>query len=137
MKRIFALLIVTLMFMGCSGINSSTQPAVNAAVDVAYVAALQNNPSHVAQIKTYLVTIKGYLECTECEVEELKAEAVKAFGGKYAIYALILSDYIDDTAVTNYLDNKINAETRAVISKKIDRLILLSDLICADGMCSL
>jgi hypothetical protein len=135
MKKIFALLIVTLMFMGCSGINSST--AVNATVDVAFVAALQNNPGHVPEVKAYLATVKEYISCTECSIEELKFKAVEAAPVKYQIYALILSDYIDDTAVLNWLDDKINAESRDKITKKIDRLIRIAGLICPDGTCNL
>lgn len=122
---------ICLLVVGCAGFNSNQ--AVNASVDVAFVAAMQNNPSHVAEVKNYLTSVKGYLECTECSIEELKGKAIEACPAKYQLYAIILSDYIDDTAVTNWLDDKINPESKDKITKKIDRLMKLADLICTDG----
>lgn len=132
MKKFILLLmslVFVLCFMGC-GANTASTKTAQASIDVAYIAALQNNCSHKAEITKYLQDVKEYIDCTECGIVDLKDQIIKACPENYKIYAVVLSDYVDDTAVTNYLDNKINADSKKMISDKVDRLIHLSGLIC-------
>lgn len=135
MKKLIVGVLMCLLFMGCASVNQQT--AVNASIDIAYVAALQNNPKAIPDVVKYLGTVKEYISCTECNIEDLKLQAINLAPDKYKLYALILSDYIDDVAIANFLDDKINADSKDKITKKIDRLIKISGLIECGGDCPL
>jgi ABC-type molybdate transport system substrate-binding protein len=130
MKKIFAVLICLLMFTGCAAFQGQgANTALNASIDVAYVAALQNNPTYKEGVVHGLTLVLEYVNCTECTIEELKLEIIKSFPDKYKIYGVVLSDYVDDTYVASIFSDKITPESKAVIIKKVDRLIKLAELI--------
>jgi hypothetical protein len=136
MKKIFAVLISVLClftFIGCASLQTNTdaKTAINVTTDVAFIAALQNNPSYKADVVAGLKNLKLFLNVTGCTYDDLLAEVIKQFPqtSKYAIYAVVISYYLDcdkpvSTTLLPMLDNY-----KAGIEAKIDRLIQLAAMI--------
>lgn len=135
MKKIFAVMIL-MCFIGVTGCaslqtNTDAKTAINVTTDVAFIAALQNNPGYKADIVTGLKNLKLFLNVTGCTYDDFLAEVIKQFPqtSKYAIYAVVISYYLDcdkpvSTTILPMLDNY-----KAEIEAKIDRLIQLAELI--------
>lgn len=136
MKRFMAgifIIFCLFTFIGCATLqaNTNVKTAVNATTDVAFIAALQNNPGYKADVVNGLKNLKLFLNVTGCTYDDLLAEVVKQFPqtSKYAIYAVVISYYLDcdkpiSTTLLPMLDNY-----KAGIELKIDRLIKLTELI--------
>lgn len=124
MKKLFASLILVLFLIaGCTGINASV--ATSVATDVAFVAALQNNPDYKAPVVAALTGVKTVLG-GEITYDQLVMEINKRFAGKYAYVGIILLSYIEaDTPISTSSINLLGSYKGAVIAK-IDRLLLLA-----------
>jgi len=131
---VFALFMM-LTVVGCASLqtNTNAQTAVKVTTDVAFIAALQNNPSYKADVVAGLKNLKLFLNVTGCTYDEFLAEVIEQFPqtSKYAIYAVVISYYLDcdkpvSTTLIPMLDNY-----KAGIEAKIDRLIQLADLVVA------
>lgn len=118
---IFALFVVVLS--GCTGLNTST--AVNVASDIAFTAVLQNNPGYKPAVLVALNETKALLNGS-ITYDNLLLAISQKFGGKYAIYGVILTGYLaEDKPIFETYIPMLDSYKAAVI-KKIDRFILLA-----------
>lgn len=125
MKKLFAVIIMLAMLVGCTGLNTSV--AVNVATDTAFVLVLQNNPAYKVPVVIALKQIKAGLTGT-ITYDELVLLITQAFGPKYAVIGVVLSGYIaeDKPIFETYLP--MLESYKAGILTKIDRFILLASI---------
>jgi hypothetical protein len=125
MKKLFAVIIMLVMLLGCAGMNVSVP--VNVATDTAFVLVLQNNPSYKPQIIISLNAIKVFL-ANDVTYDDLLIEIVKVLPKPYDVVAVILSGYLDtDKPVSTSLIPMLDSYKQSVIAK-IDRFIFLASL---------
>lgn len=126
MKKLLLGIIMLVMIGGCTGINTSVP--VDMATDVAFVLILQNNPSYKPAVVAGLNSIKAALD-GELTYDDLMVLIAKALDGKYAVVAVVLMSYLDtDKPIFESWIPMLDSYKQAVIAK-IDRFILLTDLI--------
>lgn len=124
MKKIFTIILVVGLLMGCS---LNTNVPINIATDIAFTAALQNNPTYKVPVLTALNSVKTYLN-SNITYDDLILYINKQFAGKYIYIGIILADYIatDKPIFETYLP--MFEEYKIEIIKKIDRLIILASI---------
>lgn len=130
MKKKLMILVVTLglIFMsGCAGTTGNV--IVNKALDASFYLVLSNNPSYKTQVVASLETIQVFLGKTSVTYDDLIALIAKQFAGKFAYIAIILTEDLatDKPIFETYLP--MLDSYKAVIVKKIDRLIFLSGMV--------
>lgn len=127
MKKIFVtiFMLFVLVLSGCAGINTGT--AVNVASDLAFVAVLQNNPGYKPAVVAALTETKALLQGS-LTYDDLLLAISQKFGGKYAIYGVILAGYLaeDKPVFETYLP--MLDSYKAAVIKKIDRFLLLASV---------
>lgn len=124
MKKLIVSIFLIVALMGCTGINVST--TANLATDAAFVLALQNNPSYKAPTIIALQEIKLLL-ANEMTYDQLITMIATKFGGKYAVFGVILAGYLaEDKPISQTYLNMLDSYKLDVI-KKIDRFLLLAN----------
>jgi len=124
MKKIIVSIFLIVALMGCTGVNVST--TANIAADAAFVLALQNNPSYKAGTILALQEIKALL-ANEMTYDQLIITISNKFGGKYAIFGIILAGYLaEDKPISQTYLNMLDSYKAGVV-KKIDTFLLLAN----------
>lgn len=122
MKKIIGILMIVAL-MGCTGLNVST--TANIATDTAFVLALQNNPTYKAGTIAALEEIKLLLE-GDMTYDQLLVIIATKFGGKYAVFGLILTKHLNEDKPISETYLKMLDSYKAGIVEKIDWLLLLA-----------
>ena len=125
MRKILVVLLMAVMLGGCAGINTSVP--VNIATDIAFVAALQNNPTYKVPVVNALNTVKNYLNM-DVTYDDLIVLINQQLGGKYAYVGLILISYLDTDKPIFTSNLTLFQAWKDGAIQKIDRLILLASM---------
>jgi hypothetical protein len=123
MKKLFAVIVMLVMLIGCAGMNASVP--VNIASDAAFVLVIQNNPGYKVPIIAGLNKVKAFLSGT-VTYDDLLIEIAKVLPSQYAVVAVILSGYLDtDKPIFETYLPMLDSYKEGVIVK-IDRFIFLA-----------
>lgn len=123
MKKLFAVVIMLAMVVGCAGMNASVP--VNIASDAAFVLVIQNNPNYKPAVIEGLNKVKTFLSGT-VTYDDLLIEIAKVLPGQYSVVAVIIAGYLDtDKPIFETYLPMLDSYKEGVIVK-IDRFIFLA-----------